>query len=404
MHILGKILVWLLFPTAVVGLALMSRHLQIKNSYTKKLAALKSDVAQNQKALEEKEERASQLAAEYDRLMQHWQAYWDRPPKQPGDPPQKKRGTRTARANIEAGKRFLGLSVGTDDGVGTEITDAKAGVKVRKNQMLHVFRRRDPNQHDTVYVGRFELSADPAHILANSVRVYPDWNLRDVDWALIGVTELPRYRPGLSDDEKWRLMDGLGHVWRVRASVPEPFSRKFTAYYLDLSTLDRKKQYADTQLVQAQAALKEAEDEVRRLEIEIAGPDGSSGFVGRLRQAEDERNRVLAIVDDLRRQVKTMLDEREELRERNKMLVELLPSSSAKPQSPDGKARPPLPKTSKSAVPTPKAPKPDAPKADPGNAPALPPGANPNAGDDPPLPKGANTPPVPGGAKTPPRP
>lgn len=348
MHLFGKILVWLLFPAAAVSTALLTRHLQIRNSYTQKIDSLRTAVLKNRDTIRNKKAELDDLEARFDRLMLEWQVAWDRPdrPNQPG--------TRTARAGTDAQGKYLNLSVGTQDGVGVEVTDPQTMEKTRQFEVLHIFRRRVPNRHDSVYVGRFVLTTDAAQIGPNSVRVYPNWNINAADWSLMEVDKLPNYNATLPDDGKWKLMDGLGPVWRIRSSVPEPFSRKFTELYVELEGVDRKQKYAAQQLAQARADLQASEQIVQKLEAEIAGADGSGGLVGQLRQAEEERNRVLLEVDQLRRQVKRTVEQRDALVVQNRQLAGQLPSPTAPAkQPPPPKVQPAEKVTAPSAKKTP---------------------------------------------------
>lgn len=376
MHILGKILVWMLVLAAGASAALLSRQLQIRNSYAKKLRlrrnvdlqkanpsdlSLREQVAKNREVIASKKAEIDRLEADLDQALIGWQKMWD---------------NRQARARRDAnGRQTLGIDAGTDEGLGAEVNDPKANLKVRKNTVFHVFRRLNPAQPDSVYVGRFKL--DPTNqqsIGPAGVTAYPDWDLRHIDWKLMGgeqsrqfpqlktmldnleqarldlrnkqvqlkiaketeadAAEIARLQGEVSTaqmriaglerqamDAGWNLMDGLGPVLRIWARLPGAKSDAFSNLYFRLAGLDRKYEAAEEELISSQKALAVASARVEELEQQIAGQDGTGGFVLQLRNAEDERNTVLGKVDELRRTLKTLIDKRDALLKENASIV-----------------------------------------------------------------------------------
>lgn len=352
MHILGKILLGLLILAAGAGTALMARQLQIRNSYAQKLEKVRETVKKNQKAIAEKEAQNANLRAELDKAMQGRRRYWD---------------NRTARPRADGmGNKTLGIGVGTREGLGQQIPN----VNVRKNVDFHVFRKLQGG--GSIYIGRFVIR-NPAQAAADSTVAYPDWNLNDVDWKAMGLEQMRRYkelqnlyqqrdaaRQDLQSKQVqlkvaqsqtnpannvtqlqaavnqaqqrvdsltqqahalgWSLLDGLGNSWRIWAAIPGESSDLFTSFYFKLEALEREQRSTEAEYVASSVKLAKATADVEAIEQRIAGQDGTGGFVKELREAEDTRNAVLAQVDDMRRRVKTLVDERDRLIRENKSL------------------------------------------------------------------------------------
>ena len=354
MHIFGKVLVWLLVLAAGASAALMSRQLQIRNSYSKKLDDLSETVVKNKQTIKDKEAELAALETAYDQAMDNWRRTWT---------------NRTARARKDGqNQHTLSILVGTVQGLGQEIPN----VKVRKNRVFHVFRQINPARPDSIYVGRFMLK--DTGINPDSVVSYPDWQLRDIDFSSLGLEQMRNFkawqdlvkqrdaarldlrsketqlqiakitdRPAAEVaqatqavatakatlanlenqvvDRGWAMLDGLGPSWRVWATIPGEATDQFTDYYLQLEKLERERQSTEAELVAVTAKLAMFKLEVEAVERRIAGQDGTGGFVKDLREAEDARNQVLGDVQALRRRVKTLTDQRNSLLQENRQLA-----------------------------------------------------------------------------------
>ena len=77
MHVLGHILTWTVFLAGTAGTVLMARSLDVKSSYTKKIASLKDSNAKAAEANEAKQRELDRLNAEYERLIYGWGNQWD---------------------------------------------------------------------------------------------------------------------------------------------------------------------------------------------------------------------------------------------------------------------------------------------------------------------------------------
>lgn len=379
MNLLGKIFLVLLIPAAATGTALLTRYLQIKNSYTQPLVTLKDEVNKNAEDIARLEEQIRDSERQLQRVMQEFEVTWDNV---------------TASPQVAAPDQlYLQLNnVGTSSGLGTEVTNDAGDAKVRKHSVIHVFIRKAPGSNETSYIGRFVLTSDATKILADKVDVLPDWTIEEGDWKMFGVADGPAFQQQVAPlyaqvemtrkalesarvdllkardaaarmqaatqiatlegqltqqiqtarQTGWqRLLGRLGPVWRIHGTIPPPISTEFTDKYLalekekiDLDTVAVHKIHSDRDLQKTQA-------EVVALEKLIAGDnrDGQGGLIQELRQAETERNKVLVEVDQYRQ-----LIFREEVK-RKKLVDENVELVKKMPQPPGYDNPPPKPKT-----------------------------------------------------------
>jgi hypothetical protein len=303
MHTLGKVFSGFVFVAAVAGLVLMSRQLQVKNSYTKKLRDLKKQNINDARSIEAKQAELASLDAEYQRVMHEQLSYWDKRSGLP-NPPQRPADT-------------IGMQVGTQDGVGVPATNPQApGKAPRQRTRLHVFYQPKPNNPQTYYVGPFEVGDKPGELGANNSVLYPGWGLRRNEIRLDNPANWPR---GIS-------------VYRIRATVPTRYTTGFRDLYLKLEDVARDIASANADEKQAADQLKAAEAEVTQYRVIIAGNAGNAGnggMLAELSKAEDERDAVLGVVDRLRRELKIEVDTRGELIKQNKDLLKKLPQPAS---------------------------------------------------------------------------
>jgi hypothetical protein len=302
MHILGKILAWTVLLGAISGIVLMSRQLQVKNSYTKKLRDLKKQNAADANSIEQKEAELAKLDAEFQREMHGQLAYWDK---------------RSGIPNAATGS--IGMGVGLQDGIGIVATNAQAaGQTAKRRTRLYVYYQPQANNPQTVYIGPFDLSDKQTEVARTSARLYPDWKLRPGEVPTDNVGSWP---------------NGL-NLYRVRATAPTRYTTVFRDLYLQLESEARDIVAAGAEKKRAEDQLKTAEAEVTKYRVIIAGKDGTGGMLAELSKAEDERDAVLGIVDRLRRMLKVVVDTRTDLIKKNKELVPKLSpptSQSGKP-------------------------------------------------------------------------
>jgi len=300
MHTLGKVLTGFVFLAAVAGLVLMSRQLQVKNSYTKKLRDLKKQNTNDARSIESKQAELAGLDADYQRVMHDQRAYWDKRSGLP-NPPRRPPNT-------------IGMQVGLGDGVGMLATNAQVPGKAPKQRTrLHVFYQPNPNVPQTVYVGPFEVGEQQGELAATNSVLYPAWGLRPNELRVDNPANWPR---GIS-------------VYRIRATVSTRYTTGFRDLYLRLEDVARDIASANAAKKQADDQLKAAEGEVTQYRVIIAGNDGTGGMLAELSKAEDDRDAVLGIVDRLRRALKQEIDRRGELIQQNKDLIKKLPQPAS---------------------------------------------------------------------------
>jgi len=156
---MGKTLVWMLVVIAVAATSLMSRELQIRNSYTSRIEKLKQENDENAKRIAIKEVKLSQLNADYQNLIYGWDQHWD---------------NRTGgQYKDDQNPLSFRAAVGTDDGVGkipaqkiiVPFTGDAAAGKVNvefqtvTRQVIHVYlgSGRGRNGGRTSFVGNGQL-------------------------------------------------------------------------------------------------------------------------------------------------------------------------------------------------------------------------------------------------------
>ena len=284
MHILGKIFAWLIVLLAVAASVLTAGMLQVRNSWSKKVADLRVEAETNETQVSEKELRLRQLDQELARVMLGWNEYWS--------------DVQVDVLDQQAGS--IRAAVGSDRGI-------------KQGQMLYVFQ---PNAagDGQVFVGPFVVES----ARQDQAGLRPAW----------------RFRPG--EPESWKYGSG----WRLRVAVPTAALSSFRdleiAFTSSDEALDAKQRY-----LAAQEELKRIAQEHLNFRIgelhsneELRAKQGElpdhvvDGLVVALEKEEEARNAVLVQVDTLRRQLKIAVEEYERLRSENERLAQQLGSPS----------------------------------------------------------------------------
>lgn len=327
MHILGKIFAWTLVLAAGAATTLLSRHLQIRNSYTKKLQSLEKENKERAERIAKQEKQLANLNAEYDRVMYGWERYWDK----------RFGGQYTTqdprKAALNDGKSFQ-VGVGTREGIGNDVVNAAAQVqgnetfKSRLRQVIHVFRRVDDNT--SVYVGPFELptipQTDPNETPAQrQARLQRSVDLADITPDGVRMVPMWALRPG--EYEAWGR--GPQDGWRYRAAVEGGYPEEVQSYYLTIAEKEQHTEIARKNLVRRNAELKAAQDEVDRYRELVVGADGTGGILADLDREDEQRNAIQTKVDALRREVKQNVDLRKALQAEIRKLAATLPGADA---------------------------------------------------------------------------
>eukprot|EP00913_Durusdinium_trenchii_P023432 g22010.t1 len=327
MHILGKILAWVLVIGAGASTTLMSRQLQIRNSYTKKLKKLKEENEAAAARIAKKEKILDNLNREYESVMYGWERYWD---KRFGG---QYRTNDPAKSALNDGKSFQ-VGVGTNEGIGNDIRNPAFPVQgaqtfqTRLRQILHVFR--DNGDGSSTYVGPFQFPVIPKTDANETPQQTADRLNRQAGLADIqpdGVRMVPMWalRPGEYDSWAGGARDG----WRYWATVEGGYPEQVQSYYRAIADLEEKIVIARKNLVKRNDELKAAQDEVNRYREIVAGTDGTGGILADLDREDEKRNAIQASVDLLRREVKKNVDLRTALVAKIRELAATLPGSSA---------------------------------------------------------------------------
>lgn len=296
MHILGKILIWLVVLAAGAATYLTTRVLDIRNSWKTTLTQLETANQQDAETIAQKKRELKALQDQYARTTLGWGTYWN----------QRSGGQNQITGGV------LPIGIGTDDGFGT-----------RGNQPLpqgaelptvHAFRPLQDGSY--MYVGEFQAVA----INPQSAQVKALWNIRG------------------NETDSWAFSD----QWRFRTAVPPKAVTQLVSLHASLTSLDEL--LADkTRFVAAQTRLLEVADEQLKYRIEelVGGdvaapvdpnalaegekPEYSHGLLAALAYEEEQRNAALLSVDQMRRRLKTSFETLQELVKQNNLLARTLP-------------------------------------------------------------------------------
>ena len=280
MHILGKILIWLIVLGAVGPLVLTSKVISYRNSWTKQIKLLQESNEKKQQEVAERQKKLTELRNELSRTMLGWGHYWD------GFQAGVNNGMVGARGGIGADHGF-GLPAGPEPPV--------------------VYLFMPDGEGGSRYVGAFQ-PPDAGSIRADEVLLKPTW--------------LPR--PG--EEEIWA---GAQDGWRCRTQIRAAYVRRFSDLYVDLEFADdhlARRQYN----LQLQNKLHEVSKKLRdyRLQELLGPPDAKEvgsdhllvGLVKAIEREEERRNATQARVDRLRREMEQATRKLQELIENNREL------------------------------------------------------------------------------------
>ena len=281
MHILGKILAVFVILAAVCASLFTSKLIAVRNSYTAKVLASKTKATTTAAEIEKLEAKIDRLKAELFRSRDLWGTPW---------------------YNVDTKKA-------DDDGV--VVVNIGATSLVRQDMVLHGFEIAADGS--SIYRGSFS----PVEVRNDNARLQPNWRV--------------------TKEEVSGWNDGN---WRWRNAIPpghqENFDRQLLTIVKLIETLGDRRRTLDGQ----KQRLEDAESTVKLREAELVGgellanskalePEFKIGLVAAVEQAEEERNKILQIVDDLRRQVRVIQSEIEQLQSDNNALVRKLPGANA---------------------------------------------------------------------------
>jgi hypothetical protein len=281
MHVLGKVFAFLVVIEAIIAGALTAKLVQVRNSWTAKVAASKAKYVELAPKIEDLHAKIDNLRNEIFRSRELWGSYL--PNVDTGNP--QADGT-------------LSVNIGTDKGI-------------RPNMLLHGFEV-DANGA-TVYRGSF-LVADSQP----------------------GASTLkPNFRITPEDVKSWK-----GGNWRWRNAVPAGYLETFDKQLLAILKGDETLKARDMLLADQKRMLENANNTLKKREAELVGGEGLAkaesvgpefreGLVAALEQSEEDRNQTLLKIDELRRAVREIQADIERLQAENLELIEKLPEPSS---------------------------------------------------------------------------
>ncbi|MFO0917352.1 MAG: hypothetical protein U0872_03440 [Planctomycetaceae bacterium] len=285
MHWVGKVSAWLLVLLILGATVLTSKFITVRNSWVSKSEKLKEDAVKLEAQVREAEATAERLQFELHRAHQLWgQSY-----PATGGPP-----VRTTVQNPAEGT--LAVSLG-----------AKSDPPIHQGQWLYGFETLGDGT--TVYRGTFVADAvrDGESLLA------PNWRLRP------------------EDTQGWQSGN-----WRWRVQLPSAYPNRFDELEQALVRQDELLGDRTQTLAVQEALIAAAKEQLRLREAELVGgpelpqnpalnPEFRLGLIAALEEAEESRNAELLAIDQLRRSVRLLRRQIEDLEAGNRDLAGKLP-------------------------------------------------------------------------------
>lgn len=287
MHTVGKVMACLVVVAAIAASVVTSKLVTVRNSWTSKNISAKKKFQELKPKVDELEDRVDQLKNEALRKQELWGKYWN--------------GVQT---NVNPGDGSLVLNIGLESGLS-------------QNLLLHGFETAQDGS--SIYRGSFVVTT----VQNGSSQLKPNWKA--------------------SNDEirAWQA----GGVWRWRNSIPPGVSENFDRQLLQILKAEETLSDRRSTLATQQGLLEEANEGLKRREDELVGgpslekseliaPEFRDGLVAALEQAEEQRNKNLEEIDRLRREIREVYHQIEQIHEENGELIEKLPQPKASSDSP----------------------------------------------------------------------
>ena len=279
MHVLGKVLAIFVLFAAGAAAVLTSKLVVVRNSWTAKAATYKARYNTTLRPqVDELETKIDRLKNDLSRAKDLWGKSWN--------------GVRTDLGNAADGS--LNLNIGLES-------------ELHQGLVLHGFELDADGK--SIYRGSF-LVTEVAN--GNSV-VKPNWRITP------------------DEVSKWQMGN-----WRWRNTIPSGYQENFDRH---LSTILRYEEtLADRRqtLASQGVLLNQANDGLKLREAELVGgdmlaqatsvdPEYREGLVSAVEQTEEERNKSLRQIDELRRKVRAVQADIDRLNAENSDLVQRLP-------------------------------------------------------------------------------
>ncbi len=278
MHILGKILAVLVVIAAIAASVLTAKLVQVRNSWTAKTVNSKSKFAELEPKISKLESQIDSLKNEFFRARELWGSYWNDVQTNIADP---KDGT-------------LQIGIGTDNAV-----------------------------RDKLLLQGFEIAADGTSVYRGSFSVAAVQN--------VAATLKPNWRATPEEVRTWQPGN-----WRWRNAIPSGYQDNFERQLLTVVKNEETLKSRLAKLAGQKDLLVKASESLKQREAELVGgaglgkginvePEFRDGLVAAVEKTEEDRNRVLQKIDELRRKVRDVQADIEQLQAENIELVHRLP-------------------------------------------------------------------------------
>ena len=278
MHTLGKVLAFLVVISAIFASVLTAKLVQVRNSWTAKAIASKAKFNDLKPKVEELERQIDAVKNEIFRSRDLWGSFW---------PVVQTRVTNPADGTLE-------VNVGTQHGV-------------REKLLMHAFEIAADGT--TVYRGGFL----PVQIGDNT------------------ATLKPNFRATPDDIREWQSGN-----WRWRNQLPPGFAENFDKQLGSILRLEETLGDRLRTLEGQKQRLTQANDTLKLREAELIGGDvlpkkaggaveNREGLVEAIAQEEEGRNQILRKIDELRRTVRSVQGDIEQLQTANIEMTSRLP-------------------------------------------------------------------------------
>jgi hypothetical protein len=283
MNVWGKVLAVLVVLAGIASMALTSKFIAVRNSWTAKTQAFATNYTKTAGELRTTTDQRNTILHDLEVINREW-----------GTDFRAAGGRPTQLLAPAEGRLEVGLGTGSG---------------LAEGQSLHGFELKQDGT--SVYRGAFTVLGPPQ---AERAAVQPKW----------------RIRPG--EPTEWQ-----NGTWRWRSSIPSGYSQQFDEIMLnftrgDETLADRRASIAvqDKLLADATTALNRRQAELvggeELAKDEVLPPEYRLGLVSTVEATEEERNSVLLEIDDLRRKVRASRDAVQKLQAENRTLQQKLPA------------------------------------------------------------------------------
>ena len=281
MHTLGKVFAFLVVVAAIAAAVLTSKLVVVRNSWTAKSVALRKKTTADIPKIEALELKIDGLKSEIFRSRELWGDFWGNVETRIMDPAQ----------------GILLVNIGSRERLSPELA-------------IHGFELGPDGT--SIYRGSFS----PLEIADGNATLKPNWRATPEDVA--------DWKPG---------------IWRWRNAIPSGYTENIDGQFLAIlaqeeTLADRRRTLSgqNVLLEQANSGLKLREAElVGGAELEkspTVTAEFRDGLVPTIEQTEEDRNKTLEKVDELRRKVRQIQEEIDGLKKDNTALVRKLPGGA----------------------------------------------------------------------------